>query len=344
MSGDNNIVNTSNPDLLLEDEKHQFVGPKGSEDSVLRVVYTYKYKKTGQKIIIDYVDFSKLPKGYQPIGEEKEYKGKNNPESHTVTQFKYLDKVSGKEVSSEPVVDEYSDNVSSGNVKNRRCHIKYNGEASNPRKVAEKTYSYVIDGTQEEGKYKVTDYNFNKIPQHAPESEIQNFGNDGNDVVKVSRPPLPKVKALDNETTDTGITKEIFDRIMKEETYDCKNSVLLRNIMDTGSLDRGLPAKAAVSLGKCLQGLMKLRKEDTLSKKTLTDGIEAIDKFDFANNDALYHCRENTLKILSATWKNGEQIAECIGVSKEGYQHFCRGMNQEFVKNSYSKSVNSVNR
>lgn len=139
----------------------------------------------------------------------------------------------------------------------------------------------------------------------------------------------------ENECT---VAKKDFDKIMKEETYACKNPVLLKALIDNAnSFDIGLPAKAAESLGTCLQGLMKLRKEEKLSEQTLIDGIEATIKFD-QTGETLYHSRDNTLRILAATWKEGEQVFTLLGGSKEMYQKFCRSINENYVKGVPVKS------
>lgn len=144
------------------------------------------------------------------------------------------------------------------------------------------------------------------------------------------------------KSNKTAVTKEDFDKIMQEEKFACKNPVLFKNISeDANAFDRALPAKAAEALGKCLQGLMKTRKEEQLTEKTLEDGIKAIDAFDSNNNDALRFSYEHTIKILAATWEKGEQVAECLGASKESYQKFCRSMNKEFVEN-VSQTSNKV--
>lgn len=172
MSEDDKVVWADNPKYILGNEKSQLVGPKGYEKSVLRKVYTYRDKKTGQECIFDYVDFSKLPKEYQPIGEDKEYRGKNNPESHTITQFKYLNRTNGHTETSATIVDECSDAVAFGNVKNRSCHIKYAGKTEDPRSAVEKTYSYIVDGDTEEKKYTVKDFVFNKQHRHVQASQV----------------------------------------------------------------------------------------------------------------------------------------------------------------------------
>ena len=76
------------------------------------------------------------------------------------------------------------------------------------------------------------------------------------------------------------VEQDMFNKIMKQEIYDCKNPLLLKALKDTGSLDIGFPAEAAEVLGKCLQSLMKERNETKVNEQTLTDAIDMIDKFD----------------------------------------------------------------
>ena len=132
-------------------------------------------------------------------------------------------------------------------------------------------------------------------------------------------------------STEAG--QRLYDEIMKKEVYDCKNPVLLKALKDTGSLDVGFPAEAAEVLGKCVQYLMKEKHETKISKKTLDDAIKMVYEFDKTDAvEAIHFARENVIRILSATWSKGDQIAIGLGgMSKEDYEAFCRGLNQKYV-------------
>lgn len=129
------------------------------------------------------------------------------------------------------------------------------------------------------------------------------------------------------------VEQDMFNKIMKQEIYDCKNPLLLKALKDTGSLDIGFPAEAAEVLGKCLQSLMKERNETKVNEQTLTDAIDMIDKFDkTVAGEAIHLARDNVIRILSATWSKGDQIAINLGgMSKEDYEAFCRGLNKKYI-------------
>ena len=136
---------------------------------------------------------------------------------------------------------------------------------------------------------------------------------------------------IENDAID--INEALYNKIMRTEKYCCKNPKLLKIITnDKDSLDRAFPAKAAITLGKCLQGLMRSRHEKELTEKTFNDAVAAVLRFDkTVASEALYFAKENTFKILMATWKHGEQIAPFVGLTKRGYDNLCAGLNQEFM-------------
>ncbi len=135
------------------------------------------------------------------------------------------------------------------------------------------------------------------------------------------------------EQGSANVEQHLFDKIMKQEKYDCKNPTLLKALKDTGSLDIGFPAEAAEVLGKCLQYLMKQRKETKVSEQTLDDAIKMIDKFDKTDaGDAINFARDNVIRILSATWSKGDQIAIGLGnMSKANYEAFYRALVRKYV-------------
>ena len=138
---------------------------------------------------------------------------------------------------------------------------------------------------------------------------------------------------------DIAVTNALYNKIMREEKYNCKKPGLLRIIEgDKNALDCAYPAKAAIVLGKCLQGLMKVRGEKKLTEKTLNDAVAAIMKFDkTVAVEAIYFAKENTFRIIMATWKNGDQIAPFVGLTKTGYESSCCTLKQDFVKTSKAR-------
>ena len=366
------------PNDILMDEKKQFIGPKGFEETVERTVYKYR-DKDGFESMFDYIDYSKLPQQFRAVSEDKTYLGKKYPESHVRTNFNYLDTDSGniEIVTKEDIIKDAC--AFRGNIKHLSSHIEYLGLPDNPRThVKIKHIANLIgeNGIFKPLNYEVEDFQHNephvhiKASEHEeslkrkrtienikhhikPEKECNKRNLSGYDTIKnkktyettESRALKDMIdEAIQKPETIRGntVTKEVFDKIMKEENYDCKNPVLFKNLVDTGSLDIGYPAKAAEALGKCLQGLMKLNKEDKLSEQTLTNAIDAIMSFDHVNNNALHFCRKNTLKILAATWEKGEQVFNILGGDKEIYQTFCRNMNKNYVKNVFKTPQKTI--
>ena len=151
------------------------------------------------------------------------------------------------------------------------------------------------------------------------------------------------------------ITQETFDKFMKEETFACKNPVLLKAIKkedDASCLIQD--GEGAEVLGKCLQGLMKMRKEDELSGQTFLEAKQAVQDFgEKGLSDTLAgvgDMQDGIYNTLATTWEKGEQIFN-LAFSKghldssyggtawmarfsHDYQGFCRAINQKYVKSS----------
>lgn len=115
-----------------------------------------------------------------------------------------------------------------------------------------------------------------------------------------------------------------FNDSVSAEVYECKNPRFLNALKDRGSFDE-LFATCAEVLGSRLQALMKEKGEpDTVSTDVLTQAMNDVLEYDAKNSDTLYFSRNNTLKVLMATWSKGDKVAECLGIDKESYTSMCK--------------------
>lgn len=115
------------------------------------------------------------------------------------------------------------------------------------------------------------------------------------------------------------------------ETFNCKNPILLKALKENpSSLDIAFPANSAEELGKRLQVLLK-GQNTKVTEKILYQAIGDVEKYDEVNNDVLCFRRDNTLRILIATWDKGEELASCLGIDEKTYKSMCQNMNKNYA-------------